>query len=48
MKFLKNYQNAWKGNQCDHVFSTLEERKDLVYKKCIKCHYFCEDRVNEY
>ena len=48
MKFLKNYQNAWKGRPCDHVFSVLDEKHGSVYQKCIKCFRIFEDRVNEY
>jgi len=48
MKFLKNYQNLWKGRPCDHVYSVIDERYGSVYQKCIKCFRFIEDRVNEY
>jgi len=48
MKFLKDYQNALKGKPCDHVFSVLDEKKDCVIQKCIKCFRIFEDRVNEY
>ncbi len=37
MKFLKNYQNDWKGEYCDHIFSVLEEKRDFVIQQCIRC-----------
>jgi len=45
MKFLKNYQNEWKGKRCDHVYSTLG---GSCYQQCIKCFKFIENRENEY
>jgi len=37
MKFLKNYQNDWKGKSCDHIFSVLEEKRDFVIQQGIRC-----------
>jgi len=48
MKYLKNYQSAWKGKPCEHVYAVLEERYDSVLRKCIRCFRIFEDRVNEY
>jgi len=47
MKFLKNYQNTLKGRPCEHLFSVLEERRDFIIQKCIKC-FKIEERVNDF
>jgi len=48
MKFLKNYQNEWKGRPCDHVYSVVDDNYGSPYQKCIKCFRIFEDRENEY
>jgi len=42
MKFLKNYQNSLKGRYCEHIFSVLDEKRNSVIQKCIKCHRIFE------
>jgi len=48
MKFLHNFQNDWKGKDCDHVYTILDESRDFVIKKCIRCFRIYENRVSEY
>jgi len=36
MKFLKNYQNAFKGRPCVHIFSTIEDDCIICNKLLVK------------
>jgi len=35
MKFLKNYQNAFKGRPCVHIFSTIEDDYGSPYIRSV-------------
>jgi len=48
MKFLKNYENAWKGRPCDHVYSVIDDKCRAEYLKCIKCFRFIKNKVVGY
>ncbi len=42
MKFYHNYQNDWKGNDCDHVYAVLQ-KYPMILKKCIRCFRIFEE-----
>jgi len=48
MKILKNYQKAFKGRPCVHIFSTIEDDYGSPYQRCIRCFRIFENGENEY